>query len=540
MLAELRLSRSASLRARFAVELSRLRELIVLVSRFAQNHPEIAEMDLNPVILTPGRTVIVDAKLLLGATPQTSRGRRVEGSSAAVRRMLEAKSIAVVGASADRRKQGGRMFGYLVDRGFAGNLYPVNTHEKSIAGHRCFPTVDALPEAPDLACIAVPADGVAAVVEACGRRGVQAVAVFTSGFGETGEEGRRREQALVELARRYGMRVCGPNTAGFMNESTGVCATISMAFEAGRMPRGNVAMISQSGALGGALLSRAWDQGIGLATWICTGNEADLTLGDYMQAMVAEPRCAALVVFMETIRDPRSFTDACSAAQEAGKPVVVYRSGTSAAGRQAMQTHTGAIAGDDAVLDAVFGKHGVIRVRDLQSLLDLTSVLERTPLPSGNRVAVVSASGGACGIVADECERRGLRLANLSAEATAAIAKVIPPFGVPSNPIDMTMEITVRPDMAGKVVSVVLAESGVDAVLVVLTTNADPPALEVARGVINAANTSSKPVLVARLGADSLAPRAISLYRQSGMPVFPMPERAVATLRGLYDAGCAR
>jgi acyl-CoA synthetase (NDP forming) len=538
MVAGLRLSSVPALRKRFGAELGRLCNLITTVSAFAVEHPDVLELDLNPVILTAGSAVIVDAKVILGdrVGPLIAAGQVDVPSSAELSRLLTPRSIAVIGASANQRKQGGRLFHYLVKHGFAGALYPVNPHESEILGRRCFRSVDELPDVPDLACIVVSAGGVEEVVAACGRRGIPAAAIFTSGFGETGVEGMRRQDAIVKVARTHGMRICGPNTAGLMNETARVCAAIGMAFEVESIPAGSVAMISQSGAIGSALLSRAWDQGLAVGRWVCTGNEADLTLGDYMIALVEDPGCSVIAIFMETLRDPRPFVSACAEARRAGKSVVVYKSGNSPAGRRAMQTHTGAIAGPDEVYDALFRSCGVIRVPDLQSLLDCSSALASLPLPAGDRVAVVSASGGACSVVADECARRSVPLAELSEATTRSIASLIPTFGVATNPVDVTMDVTVRPTMIADVARAVLQDPGVDALLVMLTTNADPPAAEVAQGLIEMVGTATKPVVIARLGAGFLAPRAMSMYREAHITVHPMPEPAVSVLRAMADA----
>jgi acetate---CoA ligase (ADP-forming) len=535
MISELRVSSTASLRQHFGNEYEYLARVVTCVSELARHHSDIFELDLNPVIVSPNGAVVVDAKLVrvTGPIPPPGTWKPAEGT---ISKMLNPESIVVVGASANPAKQGGRLFRYLVKHRFPGRLYAVNPHTAEILGRPCYPSVDELPESPDMACIVVPADDVEAVVEACGKRGIPAAIVFTSGFAETGAEGIGRQAHLLATSRRYGIRLCGPNTAGMMNSNSRMCAAFGMAFEVETIPEGKVAMISQSGAIGSALLSRAWDQGVGVGSWICTGNEADLTLGDYMLALVDDPSCSVLALFMETVRDPETFKLACTRARERGKRVVVYKSGKSAAGSRATQTHTGAIAGDDAVYNAVFRAYGVVRVPDLQALIDAAGALSELPLPTGRGIGVVSASGGACSVVADECAKRDLRIAELSADTVRAIATVIPQFGVPTNPIDVTMEVTVRPAMLGQVAELVLQDPAVDALLVMLTTNADPPAVQVAKGVIAAAKSANKPVVVARIGAEFLAPTSLAMYRKAGIPVFAMPERAVLVLRALVDA----
>jgi acyl-CoA synthetase (NDP forming) len=534
MIGELRLSSSASLRQQFTAELEHLARVVTLVSKLATRHLDILELDLNPVVITPEGALVVDAKLVRAAAPAPAE-RPWMPAEATIGKLLNPQSIVVVGASANPAKQGGRLLRYLIKHGFPGRLYGVNPHESNIMGRLSYPSVAELPEPVDMACIVVPMDDVEGVVEACGKRGIPTATVFTSGFAETGPEGLGRQEKLLATARRHGVRLCGPNTAGIMSAHVKMCAAIGMAFEVESVPEGNVAMLSQSGAIGSALLSRAWDQGVAIGRWICSGNEADLALGDYMLALVDDPACSVIAVFMETVRDPESFKAACKKARERGKHILVYKSGRSAVGSRAAQTHTGAIAGDDNVYGAAFKAFGVVRVPDLQSLIDAAGAFVQLPIPAGRRIGVVSASGGACSVVADECARRNLEMAQLSAETVSAISDVIPVFGVPTNPVDVTMEVTVRPAMLGRVAELVLRDPGVDALFVMLTTNADPPAQQVAEGVIAAASSSGKPVVVSRLGAEFLAPVSLAMYREARIPVFAMPERAVNVLRALVD-----
>jgi acyl-CoA synthetase (NDP forming) len=308
-----------------------------------------------------------------------------------------------------------------------------------------------------------------------------------------------------------------------------------MAFEVERMRPGEIAFLTQSGALGGSLLSRTWADGIGFSHWICAGNEADLTLSDYLDALVDDPDARVIAIFMETLRDPVAFLAAARRARQLGKPIVVYKTGESEVGRRAVRSHTGSLAGDNRVYAAAFRACGIARVDNLQALVDAAVALAWQPLPRGRRVGVISASGGACSVIADECARHGLELPLLPAGTVARIAQIVPPFGVSQNPVDVTIEITRNPGMIGQVAEIMLAEQTVDALVVLMTTNADPPALEVARGVARAAGGSDKPVLLARVGAEFLAPASIAYYRDARIPLVPMPDRVVRALRAMVD-----
>lgn len=520
-----------------AVDRDALADLLVRVSRLVNERPEIVEMDLNPVIAGSGGVLAVDARVLVSETGTPDGQSDQRRSSLAVQRLLAPRSIAIIGASAERTKPGGRLFHYLLKHGYAGQIYPVNPRAESIMGYTSYPSVAELPETPDLACILTPSATVPDVVAQCGVKGIPSAIVFASGFGETGEEGRRAQQAIVDAARASGLRLCGPNTVGVVNatEAVSMCAAFGMALEIEQIPRGDIAFITQSGALGGSLLSRSWAEGVGFSHWVCAGNEADLSLSDYLDYLVDEPSARVIALFMEMLHDPPAFIDAARRARELGKSVVVYKTGASEVGRRAVQSHTGALAGDDRVYDAAFRAASVARVPDLQALVDASVALAWQPLPKGRRVGVISGSGGACSVIADECARHGLELPMLRDETVDRVRQIIPPFGASQNPIDVTIEINRNPGMVGELLELLLNGDEVDAVVVLMTTNADPPALEVAKGVVEASRGATKPVLIARVGAEFLAPASIDYYREAHIPLVPMPDRVVKALRAMVD-----
>lgn len=539
MLGELRgAALLAGYRGRPGIDLDALVDLIVQVGRLALDHPQLNELDLNPVIAWPGGVIAVDARVFWDAAAgNTVASPAVRDTRAAVKRILEPQSIAVVGASADAAKPGGRLFHYLLKHGYQGSLVAVNPGAQEIMGHPSYPSLAHLPEQPELVCIMVPAGAAADVFMSVNEAGRSSAILFSAGFGEIGAEGQQRQDELLVAAQKAGVRFCGPNTAGVVNANAAMCAAIGMAFEVEQMPKGNIAFLTQSGALGGSLLSRTWATGIGFSHWVCTGNEADLTLSDYLQYLVDDPDAHVIAIFMESLRDPAGFMDAARRARALGKPIVVYKTGTSAVGQRAVQSHTGSLAGDDRVYDAAFRAAGIARVHDLQALVDASIALAWQPRPRGRRVGIVSASGGACSVIADECARYGLEIPLLAPATVARIAAVIPPFGTSQNPVDVTIEVTRNPEMIGKVTELLLAEETIDAVVVLLTTNADPPALAVAQGVAEAVAGSDKPVLVTRVGAEFLAPASVAFYREARLPLYPMPDRTVKALRAMIDAG---
>lgn len=516
--------------------------LLLAVGQLMVDRPDVIEIDLNPVLVLAigDGALAVDARMVVDVqtrvtAPGVAAATAPPVASTAVERMLNPVSVVIVGASGDQEKIGGRLLRYVGKHGYAGRLYLVNRHGGEINGVRVYRSVRELPEVPDLACVAVPERAVVDVIEDCGAVGTRAAIVYTSGFGETGGDGRRREATLAAAARRYGVRLCGPNTVGIVSAASRCCVAFSMALELDAAARGEIALLTQSGALGGSLLSRCWAEGIGISRWICSGNEADLTVADYLNHLVDDPATRVIALFLESVRDPEGFRKACRRAADARKPVVVYKTGRSAAGARAVESHSGALAGDALLYDAVFRSLGVVQVHDLQSVMDVAQALSWQATPKGRRIAVVSTSGAACSIVADECEKADLQIPALTDATRRRVAAAIPDFGVSDNPIDLTAQVMVNPSMFGQVLDAVLDEPDIDALLMMLTTNADPPAIEVARNIVAAAQKSGKPTVVVRTGAESLAPQSLEVYRQGYVPVFPMPDRAVRTLRSMVE-----
>jgi len=515
-------------------------DVVVAVGNLAVQVPEIQELDLNPVLVgsVGAGSTAVDARALTGVSSDVS-GPDTQGHEtrqAAIHQMLNPRHIAVVGASADLTKFGSRLIRYLKKHNYSGQVYPVNPRETEVQGYPCFPSVSEIPGDVDMAAIMLPDTLVAEAIAECGKKGIKSAIIYGSGFAESGAEGLQRQTAVVETARRYGVHLCGPNTVGVYSSVGSTCAAFGMAFEADDPPIGNVGMISQSGALGGSLLSRGWAQGLGFSRWVTTGNEVDLGLSDFMLYLADDPHTRVIALFLESIRDPLTFHLACQRAAANGKPIFVYKTGRSVVGQRAVQSHTGSLAGDDAVYDAIFQAWGVVRVPDLQSLADAALAASWQPLPEGRRIAVISTSGGACSVVADECERLGLEIPLLSPARIEQVASLLPAFASAQNPVDVTMEATRRPELMAQVLDVLLQDSTVDAALMMLTTNADPPAYQAAKAIVEVAARYNKPVIVARTGAEFLAPKALQWYQHNQLPVFPMPDRAVRTLQLLASA----
>ncbi|MFN0071937.1 MAG: acetate--CoA ligase family protein [Chloroflexota bacterium] len=515
------------------VDLSAVTKAMLAVSDLMGRDPLITEIEINPLAVTEFGATVLDA-LIVRTTESTAVGETSAGREA-VQRMLSPHSVAIIGASRSPTAMSTRLRRYLDRHEFAGRVYLVNPRETEIDGQPCYPSVAALPEVVDVVHILAPAPVVAAAVDEAGACGVPAAVIHASGFAEVGQDGRELQDEVVRTARARGIRLIGPNTSGVVRPISRTFTAFGMALELEHTPAGPSGLITQSGALGGSLISRGWEQGLGFSFWVATGNEADLTASDVLDAMADDTETEHFLLFLETIRDWERFCLAARRARAHGKPVFAYKTGRTALGRRAVESHTGAMMGDERLADVALREAGVVRVPELFDLLDIAQALKTQPLPAGPRVGVISASGGACSLVADECERHGLTLPPLLPEVYRAVAEVVPPFGAPENPVDVTMQYTAQPEMFTKVLQLVIESPNIDMLFLALTTNADPPAIRVAEAVVGLRDVG-KPIIVSRMGAEALAPRGIAVYRDAGIPLFPTAERGVRVMAALAAA----
>lgn len=511
-----------------AVDRRALESLLVLVSQVVAAETELSELDLNPVIVGPQGAVAVDARIV--RTPSPPRRRRRQGPPP--RELFEPRSVAVVGASNDPAKPGGRIMNHLRRHGYGGRLVPVNPAAAEVAGLPAVASLSKIDDGPvDLVCVAVPVAHVLDVLRECADEQVPAAIVFTAGYGEAGDEGRRHEESLrqVLLSHPTAPRVVGPNSIGVVSPGARVAASFAESLKLGDVPTGGLAFLSQSGALGSALLSRAWERGMGLSRWISSGNEVDLDIAHYLDFLADDDETDVIVVFLETIRDGTAFAAAARRCREAGKAVIAYKAGVSEVGRRAIASHTGALAGSDEIHDAFLRRHAVLRVRSLQTLLDVARVLPSVPLPRGDRLGVLTMSGGASSVIADEAAQHHLSIPVLDEATQRKLRRWVPAYGAVANPVDATADAAARPEILAGSLEILREHPDVDLAIVQLTTNADPSASAIAEAIIDARARSDKPILVGRLGAEGLAPDAMRRYREHGVEVFDGPERLVAT-----------
>ena len=353
--------------------------------------------------------------------------------------LLSPESVAIVGASANLEQFNGRLVKNLLRHGYGGRVYPVNPKYEEVAGLRCRPRLDALPETPDVAFITVGKERVAGVLGECAEAGVGAAIIYTGGFSEADEAGARLEAEIQCIARESGIRVCGPNTAGVHNFHHNFHLAGLIALDVEEMLPGSIGVVCQSGSIGGALLSRATQRGIGFSHLISCGNEMDLELSDYLDYLIDDPQTRAIAIYLEGVRNGEKFKRVLEKALRAEKPLVVLKVGEAREGERAALSHTGALVGEDRVYEALFQKWGVTRVDDLEALFEVAHMFCVSALPDGNRVGVVTTTGGAGALMADKCGALGLEFAETDDDLSTRMKEKHPAFGRIENPLDTTI-----------------------------------------------------------------------------------------------------
>ncbi|GGF79275.1 6-carboxyhexanoate--CoA ligase [Paracoccus acridae] len=382
-----------------------------------------------------------------------------------------ADGIAIVGASDDITKIGGRPIHLLKKYGYRGPIYPVNPRGGEIQGLTAYPSVRDLPTAPDLAILVVPATATADALRDCAARGVRGAVVLSSGFGEAGPDGQALQDELLGIARDAGMRLLGPNCLGSFSVANGVIGSFSIVLEDSMPKAGNVGIVSQSGNIGSFIVQNVALRGLGVSHFIATGNEADVDVADGIAALARDAQTGVILCCMETCRDGGRLTQALDLARANGKPVIVLKIGETESGQAAAASHTGALAGSDAVIDAVLRRHGALRVRSIEALLEMghtASILGRDRLPKGKRVTLVAASGGFGIMMADAATKAGLDLPPLSDATKARINEAVPTAGT-NNPVDASAQMSSRPDILYKMLSALIEEPDTDATLLFLS-----------------------------------------------------------------------
>ncbi|MES9826081.1 MAG: bifunctional acetate--CoA ligase family protein/GNAT family N-acetyltransferase [Candidatus Thiodiazotropha endolucinida] len=433
--------------------------------------------------------------------------------------LFSPKSIAMFGASDRKNSVGEVVFKNLISSGFKGDIYPINLKHDKVQGIKAYKSIEAINKPVELAVVATPAKTIPAIVQACGEHGVKTMIILSAGFRESGTAGRRLEDKIVELAKDYGMRFIGPNCLGLIRPDQG----INITFGNNNAAPGNLALVSQSGAICTAILDWAEVNDIGFSTVISTGIGADLDFGDYLDFLVSDPMTDSILLYVEGIKDARRFMSGLRAAARI-KPVIVLKVGRHAAGAEASMSHTGALVGSDETFSAALSRSGVLRVETISQLFSAAKALSSRYRVYGDRLAIITNGGGPGVMAADRASDLNIELAEFNDQTIDALNKVLPDIWSHGNPVDIIGDAP--PERYRAAVDICLNDPGVDGTIVILTPQAMTEPEEVARALIDLADSHKKPILTSWMGGKQIE-SARKLFKDARLPSFRTLENAV-------------
>jgi acetyl coenzyme A synthetase (ADP forming)-like protein len=442
------------------------------------------------------------------------------------------QSVAVVGASRDPEKLGYSVLANLKDGGYQGHLYPINPKADEILGLKTYPSVLDIPDSVDLAVIVVPYPFVPGVLEQCGQKEIPSVVVITAGFREAGRDGLERERELIEIAQKYNMRLIGPNCLGVIDTAAPLNAT----FAAGMPSGGPIAFMSQSGALGTAVLDMAMAGHIGFSKFASLGNKADVSEIDLLEAWGDDQASRVILIYVEGLPDGQKFIEVARRVTR-HKPVVAIKSGVTASGSRAVSSHTGSLAGSETAYKAAFRQAGVIRATSMEALFDYARAFAYQPLLQGDRIGIVTNAGGPGILATDALEHAGMEIARLRPETTQALTDYLPGAASVGNPVDVLGDALA--DRYEHAIRLVLDDANVDGLLVIVTPQAMTEIEQTAHAVGRMAQESDKPVLGCFMG-EARIKAGVDVLWQYGVPNYPFPERAAAALAAMSAYRCER
>ncbi|MDZ4803783.1 MAG: acetate--CoA ligase family protein [Candidatus Eisenbacteria bacterium] len=442
--------------------------------------------------------------------------------------IFKPQSVAVVGASNRPGNIGREIVHNLIEFEFQGPVFPVNPKLRTLHSLKAYPSVDAIPDPVDLAVIVVPKEQVSTVVEACGRKGVKGLVVITAGFREVGGLGIAREEELASLLNRHGMRMVGPNCMGVIN--TDPTVRLDASFARTLPITGDIGFMTQSGALGEAILSIASRKGIGFSMFVSVGNKTDVSGNDLLLYWENDPATRVILLYLENFGDPRRFTTIARRITRT-KPIVAVKAGRTTAGARAVSSHTGSLAGRDMATDLLLTQCGVLRAASVEELFDLAPAFSMQPPPAGPRVGIVTNAGGPGILATDACVGLGLVVESPSPATRERLAPILHPEASLENPIDLLASGT--PEMYGAATRAALDDPAFDALIVIFVPPVMTRSEEVARSIANEAAGSPKPVMVCFMGAEEGVPGVAEL-RSRGLPVYTFPESAANALAALH------
>ncbi len=460
-------------------------------------------------------------------TRRRARAKEVEQvPQASLASFFNPRAIAIVGASKTEGKIGHSVVKNAVQSGYTGKVYPINPKESEILGLKCYPSITDAPGPIDLVALVIPAPAIIPVAEECGRKGVKHLVTITAGFKEVGKEGLERERKLLDICHRYGMRMLGPNCLGMMDTHT----PVNVSFAPGLAIKGEIAFVSQSGALQAAILDWSFKNGLGFSRFVSLGNKADLSEVDFIDDAADDPNTKVVLVYIEGVTDGQRFLRVAREASRK-KPIIILKSGTSQAGAQAASSHTGALAGSDLAYDTAFKQAGVLRARSMEELFGLAIAFTSQPIPKGERVAIVTNSGGPGIIASDAVEANGLSMARFQKETVDALRAGLPPECALYNPVDLIGSADgARYKLA---LDLVANDPATENLLVLLTPPDQAEPMKTAEAVVDVHRRHPDvPVFASFMGGDRVAAASDHMFK-NGVSVYDFPEPAIQAIKGM-------
>ena len=453
-----------------------------------------------------------------------------EATRAHLRTVLDPRSVAIIGASENPNKIGGRPLLFLSRFGYQGKVYPINPKRSETQGYTAYPSLSALPEAPEVACIVVPGDLALQAVEECASIGVKVAIVMASGFGElAAEEGVAKQKHMVDVARASGMRIIGPNSQGLANFGTGAVLSFSTMFIEAPPQDGPVAIVSQSGGMAVVPYGLLRSRGIGVRHVHATGNDSDVTVPELASVVAEERDLKLLLIYLETIRDPAPLIELARIARERNLPVIALKSGRTSAGQEAARSHTGALANEDRVVDAFLEEQGIWRAQNMNDFVQATEMYLKGWRPQGRRLVVISNSGAICVMAADAATAVGMPMAQLSDGTRSELGAILPGFATTKNPVDVTAALLSNSNLFSDILPVLARDPAADAFLIGIPVAGQGYDIDAfARDSAAFAQQTGKPVAIA-----APQPSVGSHFKAEGLPVFQTETEAISALNQL-------
>jgi acetate---CoA ligase (ADP-forming) len=440
-------------------------------------------------------------------------------------RFFNPRSIAIIGASQDFITISGQPLKHLQSHHYKGKLYPVNPRYPEVAGVKCYPTLADLPETPDLVLILVNASRVADMLRQCGAKGVPYVIIFSSGFSEMGGEGVKLQRQLEAIAREHDIGVIGPNCQGMMNVADGVFAGFGSVFFTDYEP-GTVSMVSQSGGFGFSVMNlSSKDGGLPFRQMVTTGNEIGISTLEFMDYFIRDPKTTLIGAYLEGAKDAHRLPEIGRKALAAGKPILMWKVGNTEQGQKAAASHTANLGGAMALYQAAFKENGIIQVEDIQDLVDYGRAFRGARLPRGNRLAIITISGGAGILMTDECIARGMKMAQLAPETVASLKTFVPSFGSLGNPVDVTAGIFNDLTLINRTLQAIIDDPGVDCVAMINASLQGEIAAKIASEIAAVASLTDKPIVLCWSARDVMAPEAYATLEAARIPHYKSPVR---------------